>query len=155
MFFRRKPEEKRQKRHVYGFLCSDGVKITVKFMARQLIIPTYCLVEHLLETSLVRLELEMRDPAFSEKLRQHLIVSHLLQAEAVPNDYDTLIARKERRQERLRRQYEEDVRHLVDVFEENGLSVRQVGLLIQGWLAWKRRKAKAENMSTEPGEDRS
>ena len=134
MVLEKRPEDKRQKRHVYGFLCSDGLRLVIKFLGRQLRVPDYCVAEHLLEFAVAHVGPMLQDKKFRKELEEHLITAHLLQAESLPNAYDERMTKKARREQLLHIQREKKIRWLVDVAEQDGMSLRQLIAIIRKGL---------------------
>ena len=132
--FKKKPENKRQLRRVWGFLCSPEPKYAIKHLARKLRVPDYCLIEHCLQLGATQIVKMMESKRFREELEDHLIREHLLQPEILPNAYDERMERKARQEQLFHMETEDRVRQLVDLVEKKKISLKLMVGLIQQWL---------------------
>ena len=82
-------KKKIQKRKVFGFLCSPGLKWTVLFIAKKLGVTNSGLMEHIVQLGFAQVYASLEDKEFREELVNHIIQDHQLQpAIDVESDYD-------------------------------------------------------------------
>ena len=113
---------KRNKRRVFGFLCTDGLIISIKILAKEFELPIYCIAEHALQLGGAQMVAAIQDKEAKEDLQAHLVEEHLLRPILDPdNDYDVSAIGMAQRRIKRYQEHEQLVRKLVHILEHEGV----------------------------------
>ena len=115
--------KRRKQRRVFGFLCDPKLTLGVKFIAADLKVPIYTVVEHMLQLGMAQMFPAIEDEEQKKELQEHLINGHLLvSALDEGNEYDeAAIARAQREQKEHHARIDAAL-EIVRILEINGVS---------------------------------